>query len=986
MSYLSFRKGKLENINNAPFCDGQLLITTDENSLYFDYKDSLANHRVRLSDYMTVDSEDELPINGFESKLFLVKENNTLYRFRAETSSWIPVSASTSGGNYSLGKTDDKKIALIFTDSFGEQEILSTISLSMDNILDETWTNSISTISGKVETIENDYLKNEDKVALQSLVSGEETRAKGVEQSLSSRIDDIEESSGSTASALAEEITRATNTESAINTRIDNALVEHNTSLDAEIQRAQKSEESLSNRITSIESDYLTSKDKEYVEGLVSAESQRASQAETGLSNRITTITNDYLKSSDKTELSTSISNEVTRATNAESALSTAIGNEKTRAENAESTLTTNLSNEVTRATNREDEIASDLADEITNRGTSENEIKGLISTEQSRAESAESDLDDKIDTEITNRTNAINNLNFTEMTFGANETIDKISETNGVISVSKKSIAIAQSQVTNLSTTLTTIEGEISTETTNRTNADNALGGRIDSLTSTVNGVDGRVSDIEDDYLTSSDKSELSSATSGVQTNLTNHINDTTKHVTSTERNTWNNKQDEITSTNKLDYSLIDNPPLFVKVVDYGSNEYKFSELWDMMFEGTQIIIRIGGTGTTTAQLLYLQKASTTAFVFFAEDSINLQTNRVEIDKKADDTLEWKQSSIPYYEPNREAITNKVTVINSSSTDVQYPSAKAVYNALNNVVSGVASVNDKSGVVVLTTDDINEGTNNKYVTSAQKTAWTNKQDAISDLSTIRTGAGLGATALQPDDIADWAKEDTKPTYTASEVGALPSDTELFSGNYNDLTNKPTNVSSFTNDANYITSSEFNGRLIEVTYNVTTRDEIQAILDNGDMPFLIYNGGTYWYQDISYDNYYRFVSFTPGSSNASDPPIIKRIYKAKSSNTGGWGNGSITLYSTTHKPAWGDVTGKPTTFTPSTHNHTLSEITDFPSSDISANTTARHTHDNKSVLDGITAEKVAKWDSGENIEVEYYTAIEIDNLWNEVFV
>lgn len=40
-------------------------------------------------------------------------------------------------------------------------------------------------------------------------------------------------------------------------------------------------------------------------------------------------------------------------------------------------------------------------------------------------------------------------------------------------------------------------------------------------------------------------------------------------------------------------------------------------------------------------------------------------------------------------------------------------------------------------------------------------------------------------------EIPAWAKEPTKPSYTAEEVGALPSDTPLFSGDYNDLTNKP---------------------------------------------------------------------------------------------------------------------------------------------------------------------------------------------------
>jgi len=93
-------------------------------------------------------------------------------------------------------------------------------------------------------------------------------------------------------------------------------------------------------------------------------------------------------------------------------------------------------------------------------------------------------------------------------------------------------------------------------------------------------------------------------------------------------------------------------------------------------------------------------------------------------------------------------------------------------------------------------------------------------QEKIADLDDIRSGAALGATSLQPDDISDWAKQDTKPTYTAQEVGALPEDTVIptslsqlssdeshrtvtdseksawdsksdFSGSYNDLTDTP---------------------------------------------------------------------------------------------------------------------------------------------------------------------------------------------------
>lgn len=57
---------------------------------------------------------------------------------------------------------------------------------------------------------------------------------------------------------------------------------------------------------------------------------------------------------------------------------------------------------------------------------------------------------------------------------------------------------------------------------------------------------------------------------------------------------------------------------------------------------------------------------------------------------------------------------------------------------------------------------------------------------------------------------------------------------------------------------------------------------------------------------------------------------------------------------------WSGVTGKPSTFTPSSHTHPASEITDFDTevsnnSDVSANTSARHTHSNQATLDAITA-------------------------------
>ena len=111
-----------------------------------------------------------------------------------------------------------------------------------------------------------------------------------------------------------------------------------------------------------------------------------------------------------------------------------------------------------------------------------------------------------------------------------------------------------------------------------------------------------------------------------------------------------------------------------------------------------------------------------------------------------------------------------------------------------------------------------------KYATKAEVEA---KQDTISDLATIRSGAAAGATAVQTETdptVPSWAKQSTKPTYTAQEVGALPADTPLFDGDYNSLTNKPTipvvptNVSEFTNDAGYLTQhQDISGKQDKIT-------------------------------------------------------------------------------------------------------------------------------------------------------------------------
>lgn len=109
---------------------------------------------------------------------------------------------------------------------------------------------------------------------------------------------------------------------------------------------------------------------------------------------------------------------------------------------------------------------------------------------------------------------------------------------------------------------------------------------------------------------------------------------------------------------------------------------------------------------------------------------------------------------------------------------------------------------------------DLNDDSTHRLVTDTEKSTWNNKQNSISDLAAIRSGASLGATALQ-------SFTETDPVFTQSAAAGITSadivnwnSKSNFSGNYNDLSNKPTiptvptNVSAFTNDANYISEND----------------------------------------------------------------------------------------------------------------------------------------------------------------------------------
>ena len=74
---------------------------------------------------------------------------------------------------------------------------------------------------------------------------------------------------------------------------------------------------------------------------------------------------------------------------------------------------------------------------------------------------------------------------------------------------------------------------------------------------------------------------------------------------------------------------------------------------------------------------------------------------------------------------------------------------------------------------------DTHANNNTIHVTADERNAWNAKLDSFTETDPT---------------VPDWAKQATKPSYTASEVGALPSSTVI-----------PTKVSQLTNDSGFIT-------------------------------------------------------------------------------------------------------------------------------------------------------------------------------------
>lgn len=138
-------------------------------------------------------------------------------------------------------------------------------------------------------------------------------------------------------------------------------------------------------------------------------------------------------------------------------------------------------------------------------------------------------------------------------------------------------------------------------------------------------------------------------------------------------------------------------------------------------------------------------------------------------------------------------------------------------------------------------------------------------------------------TSMPASDVSAWAKAATKPTYTKSEVGL---------GNVD-------NTADANKSVKYATSAG------------TTTDV------SGD-------------EATTTSSIYRHVWFSNSDTETKRAYNDALKYDPKSNTMTVNISGSAASAAVASKVAWGNVSGKPSTFTPATHTHTKSQITDFP--------------------------------------------------------
>ena len=324
----------------------------------------------------------------------------------------------------------------------------------------------------------------------------------------------------------------------------------------------------------------------------------------------------------------------------------------------------------------------------------------------------------------------------------------------------------------------------------------------------------------------------------------LQSHVNDNIRHITAAERTKWNAKQDALTagfgisiSGGEISSTLDTNPFIIVsslpssgvkdKIYIAPSKNPETGNLTDEWIWNGSAWELLGASKVDLSE--YVTDAELNAKGYLTEhqdisgkanvSDLTAHTGNTSIHVTASDKSTWnsKQNAISDLDDIREgaalgktalqehqdisglatkeevatkqdAISDLATIRSGASkgaTALQsYTETDPVYTADKPNLALKSEIPDISGKANVSDLTAHTGNKDIHVTASDKSKWNAKQDAISDLATIRSGASKGATALQ-------SYTETDPVYTADKPNlALKSEIPDISGkaNVSDLT------------------------------------------------------------------------------------------------------------------------------------------------------------------------------------------------------
>ncbi|MZI79369.1 hypothetical protein GT646_00785 [Clostridium butyricum] len=314
-------------------------------------------------------------------------------------------------------------------------------------------------------------------------------------------------------------------TQRALNFEIDRAVKKENqleTDLNTEINRAENKESEI---VNDLNTEIFRAKKAEM------DEVTRAKASEKTLTDNLN-LEISRAKASEST-LTDNLNKEIERAQKAEM-------DEVTRAKSAEKIITDNLTEEVNRASSAEGILTDNLNDEITRAKDSENTLNTNLTNEINRAKSAENTLTTNLATEVTRAINAENSIKNTINTnkplwddkYTKAEIDNKINEVITDLDW-KESVTTFSDLSTNYPSPQDGWTVNVKdTDITYRWSGSTWVAISANSIPLATSSVDGKMS--------KEDKTFLDIVRS-LWVSVTSHINDTVKHITSTERTNWN-------------------------------------------------------------------------------------------------------------------------------------------------------------------------------------------------------------------------------------------------------------------------------------------------------------------------------------------------------------------------------------------------------------------------------------------------------------